>query len=265
MISDVAPSGDAASPTADATAGQAVHAAPAAGDVSVSPTAQPSTPLSPLPPPFTLPELRGPPVGDTAEHIALDSMSVAAASPSIARLTAPPPAEATARQAAAADLSMNMTLEGERTLVEDEEEDGEMRRALRHVKGPSSSSLSLIARGHAKKASASSNGHAPQRSVDAHADPLRMEQDEEEEDVTAARTASPIQFREDGEESRPLETRAGPVRRASHLRVDIKNPPSPMPWEVVAPPLDNNDNLAALATHYSPLESHKFRTLQNSA
>ncbi|KAF8895031.1 Golgin subfamily A member 7/ERF4 family-domain-containing protein [Gymnopilus junonius] len=57
------------------------------------------------------------------------------------------------------------------------------------------------------------------------------------------------------EERKPVQ------RRTSHLRLDLK-PHSPLPWEQVNPPLDNN--LKAIAGYYSPVTSHKFRTLQSS-
>lgn len=50
-------------------------------------------------------------------------------------------------------------------------------------------------------------------------------------------------------------------RRTSHLHLDLK-PASPLPWEQVDPPLDNN--LKAIAGYYSPGTWHKFRTLQNA-
>jgi hypothetical protein len=50
-------------------------------------------------------------------------------------------------------------------------------------------------------------------------------------------------------------------RRGSHLRLDLK-PPSPLPWEQIGPPLDNN--LKAIAGYYSPATS-RFRAMQNSA
>ncbi|PPQ90449.1 hypothetical protein CVT25_014967 [Psilocybe cyanescens] len=53
------------------------------------------------------------------------------------------------------------------------------------------------------------------------------------------------------------------ARRASHLRLDLKPAPaSPLPWEQVDPPPDNNSK--SIAGYYSPVSSQKFRTLQNS-
>jgi len=50
-------------------------------------------------------------------------------------------------------------------------------------------------------------------------------------------------------------------RRGSHLRLDLK-PPSPLPWEEIGPPLDNN--VKAIAGYYSPATS-RFRMMQSSA
>lgn len=53
------------------------------------------------------------------------------------------------------------------------------------------------------------------------------------------------------------------ARRASHLKLDI-HPPSPPPWELVDPPLDNNATaVGGGGDYYSPTGS-KFRTLQSS-
>lgn len=53
------------------------------------------------------------------------------------------------------------------------------------------------------------------------------------------------------------------ARRASHLKLDIQ-PPSPPPWEVVDPPLDNNATaVGSGGDYYSPTTS-KFRTLQSA-
>ena len=49
-------------------------------------------------------------------------------------------------------------------------------------------------------------------------------------------------------------------RRGSHLKLDLK-PPSPLPWEQVGPPLDNN--LKAVGGYYSPATS-RFRVIQGS-
>jgi len=51
-------------------------------------------------------------------------------------------------------------------------------------------------------------------------------------------------------------------RRGSHLRLDLKPPSSPLPWEEIGPPLDNN--LKAIAGYYSPATS-RFRMMQSSA
>lgn len=50
-------------------------------------------------------------------------------------------------------------------------------------------------------------------------------------------------------------------RRGSHLKLDLK-PPSPLPWEHIGPPLDNN--LKAIGGYYSPATS-RFRVMQSSA
>jgi hypothetical protein len=50
-------------------------------------------------------------------------------------------------------------------------------------------------------------------------------------------------------------------QRTSHLRLNLK-PPSPLPWERIEPPLDNN--VKATAGYYSPVTS-RFRTMQSSA
>ncbi|KAH9487172.1 hypothetical protein JR316_0001241 [Psilocybe cubensis] len=53
------------------------------------------------------------------------------------------------------------------------------------------------------------------------------------------------------------------ARRASHLRLDLKpTPSSPLPWEQIDPPPDNNSK--SIAGYYSPAASQKFRTLQSS-
>lgn len=53
------------------------------------------------------------------------------------------------------------------------------------------------------------------------------------------------------------------ARRASHLRLDLKPAPaSPLPWEQIEPPPDNNSK--SIAGYYSPVASQKFRTSQGS-
>lgn len=258
MISDAAPFRAADSPLPDVDSGAVIHvAAPPAGGDSATPP-YPATPLA-------LPLLSTPSPGPGGP---LDPTPSSSPSAKIANTTniethLPAPAELSA--ADDYDAEASMTIEGEltmaeRTLVEDtvpreEGEDAEVERKLRHVKGPSSSSLSLIARGHARKASASASsvGHVVQRSVDGHADPLRMA-----EEAGCADADTP-HVEEESEESRPV---AKARRRASHLRLDTTQPPSPMPWEVVPPPLENN--LTALAGYYSPTSPAKFRTLQNA-
>lgn len=87
----------------------------------------------------------------------------------------------------------------EGTLPREEEEVVEVERKLRNVKSPSSSSLSLVAREHARKlsTSASSVGHVVQRSVDGHADQLRISEAGRAEVDT-------LHIEEGSEESRPM-------------------------------------------------------------
>ena len=258
MISDTAPFKAADSPLLDVDSGAVIHVAahPAGSDSAAPP--HPSTPL-PLPLLATPSLAPGSPLDSTPSN----SVSERVANKTNIELHLPAPTELSA--ADDNDAETSMTIEGEltmaeRTLVEDillqdEGEDAEVERKLRHVKGPSSSSLSLVARGHARKASASASsvGHVVQRSVDGHADPLRMTEEAGRADAETPHVEG------ESEESRPM---AKAPRRASHLRLDTTHPPSPMPWEVVPPPLENN--LTALAGYYSPTSPAKFRTLQNT-
>lgn len=180
------------------------------------------------------------------------------------------------------DVSMTMTVGGEpgelgsttmaeRTLVEDEGEGGQEKSRTHHNKGGEGSGLAPTMKGaHVHKKSLGS-----QVSVEEVHDkptpswiPLNttagegIEMQEREKSMVAEEDIVDLKGKllfADGDTVAKM-----PVsRRGSHLRLDLNlkppKPPSPLPWEEIGPPLDNN-----LKGYYST-ETSRFRAMQNSA
>ncbi|KDR84739.1 hypothetical protein GALMADRAFT_82682 [Galerina marginata CBS 339.88] len=175
------------------------------------------------------------------------------------------------------EVEAGSTTMAERTLVE-----GADSIAKSHARGESTSSFSLplkeeytyapkksmeSQRGRPGSASATGATWDPLKSSDKQEEDTDSEKMETQDKTVIMEEGDVVDSRgrllhvegevEEGKASHPSVA----SRRASHLRLDLKSS-SPMPWEQVEPPLDNN--LKAIAGYYSPVTSHKFRTLQNS-
>jgi len=179
------------------------------------------------------------------------------------------------------DVSITMTVGGEpgelgsttmaeRTLVEDEGEREQEKKGTDHSEGGEGSSLRTTIKGtHAHKKSLRSQvsleevRDKPTPSWDPSTvtgEVIEMQEREKstvmvaEEDIVDSK--GKLLFPdEDTTAKLPIS------RRGSHLKLDLK-PPSPLPWEQIGPPLDNN--LKAIGGYYSPATS-RFRAMQSSA